>query len=419
MHYCVETECDLRLIDPATGESFTGYPSFAVGSAVFSPAPDRRTLAVIDYGKNQYRTQGALKLVDLEQWQILTTTLTFDNVSASPQFSPDGRLLAVASPTYRWPPGERLKLVDVARQRIRAEQELGFGVRYMRFSDDGAWLFLYGVDGSRDYTVNPQTHVALVQVANLQIVWETVLSTVRHGFFNPNPAANPHSDLENTVLLEPAVLFAPAGARLYIVHADENALTAVDFTKRKVRTTAITKRQSWLERLLALTAQKAKAKVFNGAIRQAAIAPNGDYLYVSGARSEFKDDVYTETPLGLQVIALAHSNEIVHINSTARSLHVSLDGAHLYLHGWENDPATSAAKEWTEIVDTTTLQPVAKLEDRALAVGQRLDGRPILLSTIIRQDGRWEAATLDPTSLAVMHTWTNKQAGAWGWFVTQ
>lgn len=417
MHYCAKGQCDLRVIDPATGELFPAYPPFAVGDALFQPAPDRRTLAVIDYGESQYRSRGVLKFVDLAQWQLVTTTVKVANLSTLPLYSPDGATLAVAFPKYTWPPGERVQLIDVARRQLRAELELAFGVRQMRFSDDGQWLFLYGVDGSPDYTVNPQTHVALARIADLQIVWENVLPDVRHGFFNPDSTAQPHTDIENTVMLEPAVVFAPTGAQLYIAHADENRLTTVDFMAHTVHTTPINDKQGWVERLLAMTARVAQAKVFNGATKQAVIAPSGNYLYVTGSQHEYKEKNYQETPLGVQVIDLTRTLAVAHIDSAACEQSLSPDGKRLYLHCWGNSLSAAATHEWTEIVDTTTFRPIVTLPDLVLATGRRLDGQPILLSTITKPDGMWEAAALDPASLTVIHTWRAQQPEEWGWFI--
>lgn len=419
LHYCIAGQCDLRLIDPATGEPFAAFPPFAMNNALFRVAPDGRTLAVIDYSESQYWSRGALKLVDLQAWRLVTTTVTVGNPLTPPLFSPDGKALAVAFPKYTWPPGERVQIIDVARRQLRAEVEPDFGVRQMRFSDNGEWLFLYGVDGSRDYAVNPQTHVALARAADLQIVWQHVLTAVRHGFFNPDSEAQPHADPENTVLWEPAVIFAPTGAQLYIVHADENRLTTVDFLAHTVHTTPISAKQSWFERLLSVTARMAKAKAFNGTTGQAAITPGGEYLYLTRTQHEYKNGQYTVTALGLQVIALTDSVEIAHLATTARRLTLSPEGTRLYLHCWKNGSPATSGQEWTEIVDATTLQPIATLAGRALTVGRRLDGRPILLSMIFQPDGQWEAATLDPTALTVLHTWRNQQTDEWGWFVTQ
>lgn len=417
---CTDQGCALHLIDPASGQSLPAYPPVALGnSSAVKRSPDLRALAVIDYRNNQNSQNGLLKLIDLSTWQTLTTTLTFDKVYDSFFFSPDSKRLVVNSPTATWPPKGQLELLDLVQQQRTAQQMLDFNVRQLHFSMDGQWLMLYGMDGSPDYMVNPHSHVALLRAADLQIVWQQTLPAVRDGFFNVNPDATPHEDPEKTTLWEPALVFAPDGRYLYIVHADENQLTTVDFSARTAHTVAITPVASWLERLLALTARSAKAKAFNGVRKQAVIAPTGKRLYVTTVEHIFKANIYTETAQNVQVIDLTSGVEIAQLDSQAHTVGISADGTQLYLQGWENGPRQSDPAEWTEIVDTANLQQMAKLPDRAIALGQRLDGTPILLSSITRQDGRWEAAALDPATFQLLHAWTSQQTGGWGGFITQ
>ncbi|MFN8494689.1 MAG: hypothetical protein U0350_44215 [Caldilineaceae bacterium] len=417
---CTDQQCELQLIDPATGQPLPAYPPFMLGnSPVIKHSPHRRTLAVIDYPNNQDLTGGRLKFIDLSTWQVITTTLTFDNVYDSFLFSPDGKRLVVYFPKYSWPPGKELRVIDIAQRRLIADRELDFSPRQICFSLDGQWLLIYGIDGSLEYTVNPQARVAILRSTDLQIVWQQILPGIRDGLFNPNPNISPHENPEHTTLWEPAAVFAPDGTHLYLVHADENRLTTVDFAARTVQTVTITQAASWMERLLVLTAHPAKAKVFNGTTKQAAIAPDGKQLYVATLEHIFKDNTYTEIAQNVQVIDVTSGAEIAQIASHARAITVAPDGTRLYLAGWENDLARPDPNEWTEIFSTAPLQRVAKLQDRAIALGQRLDGTPILLSTLIGQDGRWEAATFDPQSLQLIHVWTQQQSSEWGVFITQ
>ncbi|MEZ4868876.1 MAG: hypothetical protein R3C14_46555 [Caldilineaceae bacterium] len=417
-YHCTARGCDLRLVDPATGTTLPAYAPVPLNAAIFSYSPDRRTLAVIDYGKNQSMLHGMLKLVDLTQWQVITTTLTFDYVKEPSRFTPDGKAFLVTLANSSWPPSTKLQRVDLERLQVVAEQSLAFSVRQLHFSDDGSRLYLYGIDGSPDFTVNPQAHVAIVNSKTLQSEWNAPLPDLRDGFYNPDTTANPHADFEHTVLWEPATVFAPDGARLYIVHADANRLTTVNFADHAIKTNAITQPQSWLERLLTLTARPVEAKVFNGISKQAAIAPDGKRLYVVAWERSFHENQYQEIPHGLQVIDLARQTEIAHIESAAASVSVAPDGKQLYLHCCVNTAAQPYPQEWTDVLSAADWRPLARLEQRAITLGQRLDGAPILLASTFRQDGQWEAAALDPQSLHLIHAWTQAEQDGWGWFVT-
>lgn len=421
---CAEEACELRVVDPDTGVELAGYAPLALGKyTTYVASPDGKTLATLVYPSNLFTpnggpTDGVLQWIDLQAWRAITTTLTFNEGGGSPVFSPDSTHLALVDFRDTPPFTPLLHLVDVPQQRELAQLALDFRPSLMRFTPDGQSILLYGNNmGVGATTVNPQVYVAQVSAMALTIQWQTILPEHLDGLYN-SAGGDPYSDPATSFTWQPAVVFAPDGTRLYIVHADQDRLTIVDFVQHTVQTALIEPRQSWFERWLALTARVAQAKVFNGAMKQAVIAPDGKTLYVAGFHAEFTDGAYVETPLGVQVIDLTQMVELAHLDSAARSLSLSPDGRDLYLHGWENDPTESSVAEWTELVDTTTFQLRTKLENRAIAVGQRLNGQPILFGTVTRPDGQWEAATLDPVSLAVTHTWHNQEAGWWGWFVT-
>lgn len=422
---CGEAGCKLHVVDPDTGAALAGYAPIELGKyANYVATPDGKTLAAIVYPSNLFTarggpTGGVLQLIDLQAWRVMTTTLTFNEGGGAPVFSPDGRSLVLVGLSATWPPTPLLHWVDVTQRREVAQIPLEFRPAHMRFTADGHSILLYGnTMGVGAVDVNAQVYVAQVNALDLTVQWQVVLPAILDGLYN-FAGDEPHSNPTSSFTWQPAVVFAPQTAHLYIAHADSDELTVVDFDRHTVRTTAIRPAQSWVERWLALTAQVVKAKVLNGTSKQAVIAPDGKTLYVVGVRGDFTDGVYAETALGIQVIDLSQMVELAHIAHGVRTLRLGADGKHLYLHGWQNDPAQPSLEEWTEIIDATTFQPLAKLEKRAIALGQRLDGRPILLSTVTRQDGQWQAATLDPASLTVIHTWVTDQAEGWGWFMFQ
>jgi hypothetical protein len=73
--------------------------------------------------------------------------------------------------------------------------------------------------------------------------------------------------------------------------------------------------------------------------------------------------------------------------------------------------------EWTEVFDTATFQPLATIEDKAIAVARRLDGQPILLSTVTLQNGQTELAALEPETLTVLSASADWYGGYAGWVI--
>ncbi len=85
--------------------------------------------------------------------------------------------------------------------------------------------------------------------------------------------------------------FAPDRDALYVVHADSEQLTTVDFESQTVKTVEIQPKLTWFERLLSMTAGIAHAKIGDGITRQAAVSPDGQFLYVVGVNNAtFQDE---------------------------------------------------------------------------------------------------------------------------------
>jgi hypothetical protein len=419
LQQCQEHGCQGWPVDPATGQALTGYAPLDLGHyANAAWSHDRRTLALIVYaqtaGGNGQLLKGTLRFVDLQSWRTLTTTLTFNSSYELLRFSPDDRRLLILSDRYTWPPGKEAHLVDVAKGVLIATQRVDFYPSAYDFTPNGTGVMLFGGDNGPDENgLNPVARVTLLDGQDLHEVWTQPLPDLLNGQYQEADAAEPME----AIWWQPATVFAPDKAALYIVHADEERLTTVDFAARTTDTQPITQPQSWIERLLALTARTAQAKVINGTSRQAAISPDGTTLYVAGVQRAFEQDQYLETSLGMQVIDIATGAELQHINSAAQSISVAPDGSRIYLHCWKNDPANPYVTEWTEVLDATSYEPLATLQDKALGVTRRLDGEPILLSHITLQDGRTELATLEPASLTVLHSWAGWYDHHVGWWI--
>lgn len=389
----------LRPVDPFTGQDLDGYPPIALGGGSFSSAvsPDGKTMAVVTQVTR-------LHFVDLVRWQDTVTELRFPGVMAT-TFSPDGSKLAVAFD------GPHLALVDVAAQMVVAEATLDFSPRLLRFTPEGDALILYGTvpdpPGSDQMNAGP-ARVALFQAADLALVWEATLAGVRDGVWCEQECGDwsqPHT------LWQPAVVWAPHGRSLYVVHAHEDRLTTVDLEAHTVTTADIRPAQSWLDRFLSLTAGVARAKVIEGATKRAVVSPDGSRLYVVGLRTDVEtgsdsSPSIVETPLGLKVVATDSGLELATLETEARSLALSEDGNHVYLYGWgEGDP-------WTDRLDLTRLEIDAHLEGFHARPLLRLDGRSLLLDNLPHQ-GQTRLAVIDPDSFEVVASWTSDGYAGW------
>jgi hypothetical protein len=182
----------------------------------------------------------------------------------------------------------------------------------------------------------PTVYAALLNADDLSVQWSTQLDQVRDGTFTEDETAT--SNPEEWTWWEPAAVISAGARALYIVHADEDRLTTVDFAARTVRSVTIQPKQSVLDQLMALTADTAHAKAMNGTTKRAALSPDGKRLYVvrmttrqsHGADGEW---TVTETPLGLQVIDPTTGAETARLDTAARDIHLAPDGSRLYLRG--------------------------------------------------------------------------------------
>ncbi|MEW5988129.1 MAG: hypothetical protein AB1791_15970 [Chloroflexota bacterium] len=405
-----EAKQQLILVDPRTGKDLAAFPPLEIGRDFFHAlSPDGRTLAVIVYS-NDYRSHGTLKLVDLRAWQVGPEITRLVSWSETMAFSADGAYLAVAAANapqgeFGRPQSYQLAIVDVAGQAVVAQIEVAFRPRLMAFTADGESLMTYGgglelLDDGR-----PQpAQVALLRAADLSVIWQQELAGLFDGHYEQRPAEPSDVDIY-IVGWTPAVTWSADGTRLYVVHADEDRLTTIDFTARTVQTVEVRPKLSWLERLLALTADVVYAKVYNGANAQAVLSADGTRLFVVGGsyettRYENEEWQYQETRLGLQVIEVATGVEVGRLATEATDIVASADGAQLYLRGWEHD------LPWTDVLDPSTLTVVTRVQGMRLVPAHLFGGQPILLATgYYYPSGKTTLSVVDPSTFATISQW--------------
>ncbi len=405
----------LHAVDPLTGRDLSGYAPIDMGhhfSHAFSP--DGKTLAAVRYLGDSGRG-GVLHLIDLQAWRDVTTALKFNNWITAMSFSPDGTRLAIAyagRPTtaHGMPEDYLLVSVDVVEQIAVAQTSFDFAPRVVKYASDGASLMVYGVTYDTNTGLNDvgPPRAMWLDAADLSVEWDVALPDVRDGQFKQK-----ESDGSETYFAWwPAAVPSHDGQALYIVHADEDRLTTVDFANRATRTVAIGPARSWLDRLLAFGAGVAYAKgAADGTIKQAVLSSDGKRLYVIGQtngtwRDAFGGRRITQMPLGLQVVDAASGVEIAKLETRATEIDLSPDGSRLYLRGGSN-----MGLPWTDVLNASRLETMARLDGHYVIPARRIGGQPILLASDAEDDTA--LATLDAQSLRTIHAWSVEGYANW------
>jgi DNA-binding beta-propeller fold protein YncE len=137
---------------------------------------------------------------------------------------------------------------------------------------------------------------------------------------------------------QPGVVWSPDDSKVYVVHADEPAVTVIDLTAGSVVEHDWAAPTAWLDRLAAFWNPVAVAKgPTAGAIASAALSPDGKTLYVSSEIGEFvrwnELEWHVEwKPQGIQAIDLATWEMVDTWDLPAAQVAVTPDGASLI--GW-------------------------------------------------------------------------------------
>ena len=394
-------------LDPESGQALPGYPPISLGETYnHAFSPDRRILAIA--------TSGSLRLVDLGSWKERVFKLGLGGYISGMAFEPEGRRLAIITGSRE----SKVAVFDLSQEAVTAQGSLDFLASHLKFSSDSQGLMVYGTVIQNRFTANEMAAgppvVVLLDAGDLSPRWSAELEGLRDGIFPKDRDAGETVDLSqpgSAVYLYPGLAFAPDRDVLYAVHPDEDKLTTVDFAEQSVETVELQNSLTWFERLLALTAGVAHAKVAEGTSRQAVISPDGQILYVLGVenkviKNEEGEWQIVSNPLGLQVIRTADGVRLDRFETEASEISISPDGRFLYLSSWgDNQP-------WTEVFDTTKMKAVARM-DGMLRLAFRINGDLLLVLSDWRDETRVHMMVVDPHSLKVLAEWTGPNEIAW------
>ncbi len=400
-----ERRYELRLVDPATGQGVADREPIEIKKgSTYAPtiivsADGTRLAAVTGVGSACEAFAGfsagacwpsadAIRLIDVRTWREVVTDFSahfspshspFKGWASPLVFSQDNRRFAVAHHDRE---GTSVLVFDAETGRLINQQALAIRPRLMEFTLDGSQLVIYGSPLAEDPGISqPDPPSALLlDASTLEVQWKTLLPGILDGTWclgNCETENIQEGGDARFVYWSPAVVFDAELGRLHIVHADEDRLTTVDFLGHSVRTLAIGRAPTLIERLLALTAEVAEAKYWpEGGVKSAVLSRDGSILYVVGqtmALSKNSNGQWqaTETPLGLHVVDVNSGHELTFRETDSSWIRISADRRHLILAAAFDDP--------TELLEAETLDQVGRVEGWNVQAGRRLDGRPVVL----------------------------------------
>jgi hypothetical protein len=273
-------------------------------------------------------------------------------------------------------------LVDAEKHVLLKSIETPLYVTGMAFTSEAEGLMLYGNPENFETGITKGPPVAeLRSSGDLDLIWSRELEPVVDGF-QPNAEFNGEAHQPGTgSTYRPAVVFDTQTATMYVVHADVDKLTRVEFERKRVLTQDIRPAVSWFERLLALGAGVAHAKVQDGVEREAMLSQDAETLYIAGMQNKMTQASngewqFEQIPLALQAIRPSTASVIWTSEAAGSSLEFSDDIGSLFVSYF------NLASEKTETFEVSPADGVILNEASGLQMRltRRMDGTPLLVA---------------------------------------
>jgi len=342
-------------------------------------SPDGRWLGVAT--SNTQSSGSDLALIDLERWRWGDGLEQMESADTSHigsfAWSEDGRLAGLR---YRGQviPGSPWVLEPGGRRPLAlVEAEVGDLDQWniIELAPDGSRVHVLGHQSTQCCGIEVQgdPFVATFDLATGTEISRISLPDVLIGQRHETVF---ESEDEYNILRRPAMVLSADGAHVYIVHADEDRISVVDWAAGSVRTEEIKRPASAFARFGAWLSShlvtRAEAKGGLSRFKEARPSPDGTQLYVTGI-SEIACEgmLYTACvagrPLGLQVIDIESMQLTAEFPDISR-IAVSPDGSRLIGIGDEsdfreivNDHALRVGFGAT-IIDSGSLELIARVE---------------------------------------------------------
>jgi len=402
----------LSPVDPATGLVVEGYEPIDMGSNFFYAfSPDLRTMIFSSY-EEQEGSFASVRFLDLAAWNEPTgMLLPTRGWTSAKAVSADGSRFAMATTETR---SRHVWLIDAGKRILLESIETPLYVTSMAFTADGEALMLYGNPENFETGATQGPPLAELRSSqDLDLIWSRGLDAVVDGFVpNPEFKGDAHQPGSGSTY-RPAVAFDPQEAVMYVVHADVDKLTRVEFSRKRVLTQDIRSASSWIERMLALGVRTAHAKAQDGIERKALLSLDGRTLYTAGLENKLTQSSngewqFEQIPLPLQAVAPATASVIWTSEAAGSSLQFSDDIGSLFLSQFDAAPGETQTYEVSPS-DGAILNEAAGLQ---LQLTRRMDGTPLLVAT---EYGASAPAALSAFSLdgVPLGGWSVPRYGDW------
>jgi hypothetical protein len=419
---------ELGPVDPATGQPIPGHSPIQIGHGTvfgmqYEYSGDGRRLALIESrgescepfmgGTSCRPTADLLHLIDLEAWQEITATLPGAGWVSTLAFSLDGERLAL---DYNNAKSSIILLVNPTDGQFVSKTQLDFRPEQIAFTPDGRSLAVYGQPMSDAPGITEPGSPRLVALQAVEggafkKLWELELQGVDSGQWCLEGCDASHGQ-QLFAYYQPGVLFSSAEAKLYILHADGEQMGIVDLATGRIDTVPIGAPQSWIERLLSLTAGVAQAKGgMRGATEHAVLSPDGSKLYTIATTwdAELNQDGFWEskqTKNEVQVIDLKSRQIIAHEPTQAYTLRIDPTGKYLLLDAWVN----TGQSTWVLAADG--LSHVNSQLGWQVLPARGMDGKITWLG-IRTNETTTDLALLDPQNLQIANSWQVNGQAQW------
>ena len=372
-------------------------------------------MAVVSF-PNESMYSGNLFLIDLPAWKTRELGVELSGWVSTMVFSPNGKQLAIVHGNVNY----KLTTINLEEKIIAAQSSMALYVSQLKYTREGESLMLYHPTiNAEDAFTGGSPQVLLLDATDLTPRWSAELEDVRDGIFPRDEDGDVTQanfyEPGKAFYITPGLVFAPDRDALYVVHADSEQLTTVDFASQNVKTVDIENKLTWFERLLSMSTSTAHAKVGDGITRQAAISPDGQFLYVVGVNSATFTDKHgnwqmEQTPLGLEILQTRDGSRAARLDTDSTELSISPDGRLLYLRNWGSNRDNIP---WTEIFDLSSRQLVREQTGISGMPALLMNGEALLVSTYSTGEFTHHMSILKPDASQVLAEWTAPQSIWW------
>ena len=407
----------LAPVEPVSGLTVPGYAAIDLGvNYYYAYSPDHSSLLLVTYPDDTTENP-TLHLVNLASWHEVTWTLEVAGWVSALAFRPDGKQIAIST-MYRQ---KDLQVFDLESGTVTAHIQPEFEISNLRYTLNGESLMAYGRVLVDRFTENERSQgharVSLYRASDLSTDWSVELTGVRDGLYalDENDLTSIHAP-GNSWYYYPGVVFAPRANTLYVIHAEKDALTTVDFSARSFAMQGFKTQLSWFERFLLIGAITVHAKGGSGTIREAVISPDGKVIYTAGMKNETHqnsngDWEFASTALDLQGIRTGDAAIVLDEMLSGDGLRIAPDGDRLFIQGWTGD--SSAATPQTMIFDLN--EGIFKPPIRGVYAtpARRMDGTLLLVSNESMSTGETLMGIYDFKNGAWIGDWTSPTLASW------